>query len=119
MHKKLLVLLAVLSIAGMCLGQTTDSTAASRQDLSSITGTHEPPMLGIHWSRGFNPFARLHEAKGNNPDMTYHGGVITPSTVSEAVFWTELGQLQFYGRQDYRSGQLVQRIQRLQLWQHF
>jgi hypothetical protein len=87
MHKKLLVLLAVLSIAGMCLGQTTDSTAASRQDLSSITGTHEPPMLGIHWSRGFNPFARLHEAKGNNPDMTYHGGVIMPSTVSEAIFW--------------------------------
>ena len=47
MHKKLLVLLAVLSIVGMCLGQAADSSS-SRQDLSSITATHEPPMLGIH-----------------------------------------------------------------------
>ena len=86
MHKKLLVLLAVLSIVGMCLGQAADSSA-SRQDLSSITATHEPPMLGIHWARGFNPFARVHPAKGSNPDMTYHGGVIMPSTVSEAIFW--------------------------------
>jgi hypothetical protein len=30
-------------------------------------------MLGIHWARGFDPFVRA--AKGNNPDMTYHGGV--------------------------------------------
>jgi hypothetical protein len=44
-------------------------------------------MLGIHWSRGFNPSARDRSAKGNNPDMTYHGGVIMPSTVSEAIFW--------------------------------
>jgi len=42
-------------------------------------------MLGIHWARGFNPFA--HAPKGNNPDMTYHGGLIMPSTVSEAVYW--------------------------------
>jgi hypothetical protein len=26
-------------------------------------------------------------AKGNNPNMTYHGGVIMPSTVSQAIFW--------------------------------
>lgn len=86
MHKNSFILLAVLSIGGMCLGQAADSSA-SRQDLSSITATHEPPMLGIHWARGFNPFARVRSAKGNNPDMTYHGGVIMPSTESEAIFW--------------------------------
>jgi hypothetical protein len=87
MHRKWFVLLAVLSFAGMCLGQAADSSAASGQDLSATTGTGEPPMLGLHWARDFNPFARVHPAKGNNPDMTYHGGVIMPSTVSKAVFW--------------------------------
>jgi len=86
MNKKCLVLLAVLSFGGMCLAQ--DSAAASRQDLSSLSETHEPPMLGIHWARGFNPFARSGQTpKGNNPDMTYHGGVIMTSTVSEAIYW--------------------------------
>jgi hypothetical protein len=43
-------------------------------------------MLGIHWARGFTPFARTAPA-GSNPDMTYHGGVILPSVVSEAIYW--------------------------------
>jgi len=66
MYKQLLLLVAVLCFAGMCLGQDADSSATNRQDLSSITGTHEPPMLGIHWARGFNPFARV----GNAPKGT-------------------------------------------------
>lgn len=86
MKRKWLVLLAALSFGAMCLGQNANSSAAAREDLSSATETHEPPMLGIHWSRGFNPSARVHALKGNNPDMTYHGGVM-PSTVSEAIFW--------------------------------
>lgn len=87
MKRKWLVLLASLTFGGMCLGQTADSPAANREDLSAGVGTHEPPRLGIHWARGFEPFARIHAAKGNSPDMTYHGGVILPSTVSEAIFW--------------------------------
>lgn len=86
MKRKWFVLLAALSFGGMCLGQNVNSSA-DREDLSSPKETHEPPMLGIHWSRGFNPSARDRSAKGNNPDMTYHGGVIMPSTVSEAIFW--------------------------------
>ncbi len=86
MNKKRLVLLAVLSLGGVCLAQ--DSSTADRQDLSSPSGTHEPPMLGIHWARGFNPFARSGQTpKGNSPDMTYHGGVIMTSAVSEAIYW--------------------------------
>lgn len=40
-------------------------------------------MLGIHWARGFAPFM----CASASPDMTYHGGVIMPSVVSEAIFW--------------------------------
>jgi len=47
MSQKWLFLVAILCFAGTCLGQDADSSAASRQDLSTINGTHEPPMLGI------------------------------------------------------------------------
>jgi hypothetical protein len=80
-----LLLCAVLSFAAFSFGQNADS-AANRQDLSALNTLHEPPMLGIHWARGFNPFARP-AGKGSNPDMTYHGGVIMPSVVSEAIYW--------------------------------
>jgi len=84
MRMKFLLLPSLLLLAVFSFGQETDSTA-SRQDLSTINGQHEPPMLGIHWARGFEAFSRA--ARGSNPNMTYHGGVIMPSTVSEAIFW--------------------------------
>src|SRR5258708_37871455 len=84
MNKKKFVPLFVLLLTVVTFAQTSDTSGAARQDLSLINGQHEPPMLGIHWARGFNPFART---PGNNPDMTYHGGVIMPSVVSEAIFW--------------------------------
>lgn len=93
MFRKGLALSAFLSIAGMCLGQATDSSNDSPQDLSSLTQTQEPPMLGIHWARGFHPFARVQAAttvpatSATNPDLTYHGGAILPFTVAKAIFW--------------------------------
>ncbi len=83
MYRKLLVLLVLLLLASLSFAQTGGSSAV-RQDLSSLNGSHEPPMLGIHWARGFTPFAR---PPARNVNMTYHGGVIMPSTVSEAIFW--------------------------------
>jgi hypothetical protein len=83
MKTKLLFLSVILSLGLFSFGQDADSEA--RQDLSALSGQHNPPMLGIHWARGFDPFARA--GKGNNPNMTYHGGVIMPSTVSQAIFW--------------------------------
>ncbi len=48
-------------------------------------------MIGIHWARGFEPSARLHEARtrggGSSPDMTYHGGKIMPEAVTQSIFW--------------------------------
>jgi hypothetical protein len=85
MKTKWLLLSVILSLGLLSFGQDTDSQASSPQDLSASSGQHNPPMLGIHWARGFDPFARV--ARGNNPNMTYHGGVIMPSTVSQAIFW--------------------------------
>src|ERR1700681_2896294 len=86
MKMKFVFLSMVLSLGVFAFGQTVDSPSSNRQDLSALNTQHEPPMLGIHWARGFNPFARP-AARGNNPNMTYHGGVIMPSVVSEAIYW--------------------------------
>ena len=85
MKTKLLLLSLILSLAVFSFGQTEDSQSFSPQDLSTLNGRQDPPRLGIHWARGFDPFARV--AKGNSPNMTYHGGVIMTSTVSQAIFW--------------------------------
>src|SRR5580765_1420064 len=88
MLKQCLVLLAVVSLGVMCFAQVNDSASNNPQDLSALSVQHEPPMLGIHWARDFNPFARAAApARGNSPDMTYHGGVIMTSTISEAIYW--------------------------------
>ena len=62
------------------------NNGAATQDLSTLHGVAEPPMLGIHWARGFNPFSR-NAPKGKPVNMTYHGGVILTSVSAQAIFW--------------------------------
>src|SRR5258705_652825 len=83
--KQMLVLCVVLSLAVMAFGQDANAPDSNRQDLSILQGRPEPPMLGPHWARGVPPMARA--LKGNNPNMTYHGGPIMTSTLSQAIFW--------------------------------
>lgn len=91
MRMKLLPLL--LCATGIALGQSTN--AAQERDgkpVEDLNVQSEPPMLGIHWARGFEPQARVVEdAKAahsrNNPDMTYHGGKIMTTAVAQAIFW--------------------------------
>jgi hypothetical protein len=67
--------------------QAVQSSHSAPQDLS-VTG--EPPMLGIHWARGLEPYARVHEAGksgGKSPLMTDHGGKIMPTAVMQSIFW--------------------------------
>jgi len=45
----------------------------------------QPPVLGVHWSRDFNPAHTA--ARGRNPNMSYHGGRILTTVVSKAIFW--------------------------------
>ena len=86
-----LLSLLICVCSTLALGQAASSSAP--QDLSTLHGRPEPPMLGIHWARGFDPFARVNEAhsgqagRKRSPNMTYHGGKIMPTADSTAIFW--------------------------------
>ncbi len=83
----LLILICFLPIIGFA--QAAQSSHSAPQDLSK---TNEPPMLGIHWARGMEPDARAREASRTartqqSPLMTYHGGKILPSVITQSIFW--------------------------------
>jgi hypothetical protein len=87
---KRMLLLPMFCAAGIAFGQAT-TAATPAQELNT---TNEPPRLGIHWARGFEPNPRASEeakaASGRaarSPNMTYHGGVIMPSSNTKAIFW--------------------------------
>jgi hypothetical protein len=87
--KKLLLPLLFCATSLACAQSTTAQDGKSVEDLNIKTG---PPMLGIHWARGFEPNARVtHEISParntRNPNMTYHGGKIMPTAITKAIFW--------------------------------
>jgi hypothetical protein len=49
MKMKFVLLSVVLSLGVFACGQTVNSTASNRQDLSALNAQQEPPMLGIHY----------------------------------------------------------------------
>ncbi len=85
--KKLFVS-AVVCLPVIAFAQVANAPQSSPEDLS---GTGGPPMIGIHWARGFEPAARLHEAPLSSatasPLMIYHGGKILPHVYTESIFW--------------------------------
>src|SRR5260370_10030184 len=54
------LLLCLLITSSLLVAQTSPN---SPQDLSTLHGQPEPPMLGIHWARGFDPFSRASEVQ--------------------------------------------------------
>lgn len=101
MKKSLLPLL--LGAAGIAFAQSNHSTGPqnapvgldSQVEYMDINTQSDPPMLGLHWVRGFESNARgkqdMKAASGpaarRSPNMTYHGGKIMPTTVAQAIFW--------------------------------
>lgn len=92
MNLKLLPLL--LCATGIAFGQTSTSPDLSAKPPENLKPqTEAPPMLGIHWSRDFEPSARaIQEAHTparirRSADMTYHGGVIMTTANTKAIFW--------------------------------
>ena len=82
----------------MCCGALAIAATAEGQGNSQteyLDAQKAPPMLGIHWARDFQPNARAaEEAKEVNaarprssPNMTYHGGVIMPTSNTNAIIW--------------------------------
>lgn len=79
------------------------------EDLSWPNGK-EPPLLGIHWARGFNPNsnASINGAGSDYPLMDYHGGKIMTTANITAIFWgkgwaTYTGD-EFVGMDDWYTG---------------
>jgi len=80
-----LFLLTIVCLPVFAFGQAVEPTESAPQDLSDKGG---PPMLGIHWARGFEHASRAREANSRtNPDMTYHGGPILPDVFTKSIFW--------------------------------
>ena len=82
--------LLALSLTASTLAFTQSSS--SPEDLDTLHGRPEPPMLGIHWARGFDPLTRSREAQAGattvkSANMLYHSGKIMPTAVSKNVFW--------------------------------
>ncbi len=85
---KRMLLISVVYTASFALGQATPA-AKPAEGLNVQAG---PPKLGLHWVRGFEPNARVaNEAntatRTRSANMTYHGGPIMPSVVTQTIFW--------------------------------
>src|SRR5665213_404204 len=91
MKSRLLPLL--LCATGMAFGPSTLATfAQDAQTTPDVQVKTEPPMLGLHWAKGFDPNPRLsNEARTaysrRSANMTYHGGKIMPTAITQAIFW--------------------------------
>ena len=76
--KKPLLILAMLSFALTVSGRALSQTASRVEDLSRPAG-NAPPMLGIHWARGFDPNflqRRAHAAHGTTSSPDIHGTAV-------------------------------------------
>ncbi len=88
MNQKLLLL--PLLAASVAFGQGN-----SPQSSNELNPAAEPPMLGIHWARGFEPNARIAQenragtgrSRSSGPNMIYHGGKIMPTATTQTIFW--------------------------------
>jgi hypothetical protein len=83
-------LLAVTCLPVLAFGQAAEPVQSTPQVLSAPG--NEPPMLGLHWERGFHPNSRANSDAGfarfrRSANMTYHGGKILITTVTENIFW--------------------------------
>ena len=97
---KKLLLLQLVCATSLAFGQSTPeanpvqppNSSSDVEPVQDLNLSNEPPMLGIHWVRGFQPNARASTdaqtaARSRSPNMLYHGGKIMPSAVTQAIFW--------------------------------
>ena len=87
---KKLLLVSMLCATGLAFAQS-DKPSLSKDELNPDA---EPPMLGIHWARGFEHNARLQRearatgaSRTSSPNMVYHGGKIMPTAITQTIFW--------------------------------
>lgn len=89
--KKTLMILAVSFFSLLAFGQARSQPGSGVEDLSK-PASNEPPMLGIHWVRGFDPLSLVRRASRQqrprkSPDMTWHNGKILTTVATQSIFW--------------------------------
>jgi hypothetical protein len=85
MLRNLLIAALACPLAALALAHDKDTTSPfdpSVEDLTLDRGG--PPMLGIHWAR---EHAASHARPSKSPLMTYHGGKIMTTAVTQAIWW--------------------------------
>ena len=89
MKRNFLILIA-LTIALFASGPAWSQNTSKVEDLSKPSAA-EPPMMGIRWAKGFNPnflASRIRAGKARkSPNMTWHGGGIMTTAITENIFW--------------------------------
>jgi len=84
--RALLIAAAVLPSTPLALAHEKDTTSPFDPTVQDLTLPHQgPPMLGIHWSREDHASHQARPTK--NPNMTYHGGKIMQTAVTQTIFW--------------------------------
>jgi hypothetical protein len=88
--KRTFLILAVSFFSLLALGQARSQSGSGVEDLPKPAGI-EPPMLGIHWARGFDPYPLARQAgrqrPQKSPDMTFHNGKILTAAATASIFW--------------------------------
>ena len=90
MKKLLLLSLVCATTAAFAQSGNQAPTQPDKSPVQDLNQNHEPPMLGLHWSQGFEPNARAAQsrtARNSSPLMTNHGGKIMPTATTQAIFW--------------------------------
>ena len=89
MKKLLLLSLVCATSAAFAQSGNETPTQPDKMPIQDLNRNDEPPMLGLHWSQGFEPNARQAQSRLRTSGalMVYHGGKIMPTAVTQAIFW--------------------------------
>lgn len=85
LRKLLTATLIAPALFGFAQAHEPDKTSRFDPNVEDLTPFGEPPMLGLHWSREFAGNKPARPLK--NPNMTFHGGKILKTTVTQNIFW--------------------------------
>ncbi len=89
-------LLPLLFLAtGLAVAQNSEMrTVQETNTPENLNVQGDPPMLGLHWARDFQPNTRSEASASasarparRSPNMTYHGGKIMPTAITQTIFW--------------------------------
>lgn len=90
MKKLLLLSLVCATSAAFAQSGNVTPPQPDKMPIQDLNEKQEAPMLGVHWSKGFEPNARAAQARTartSSPLMLNHGGKIMPTATTQAIFW--------------------------------